>query len=152
MYRKVNDMFGDVIKVTPSSKIVGDMAMFMVQNNLQPEDVYKRGQELTFPQGVVDFFKGMIGQPHGGFPEKLQKIVLKGEKPITCRPGRIPRTGQIWPPSRPELEKAGPGTQRPGGALGGSLSRACSRNSTCIARNTMIPPCCRRRSFSTASI
>ncbi|WP_225072345.1 pyruvate carboxylase [Desulfuromonas sp. CSMB_57] len=89
MYRKVNDMFGDVIKVTPSSKIVGDMAMFMVQNNLQPEDVYERGQELTFPQGVVDFFKGMIGQPVGGFPEKLQKIILKGEQPITCRPGEF---------------------------------------------------------------
>jgi pyruvate carboxylase len=89
MYRKVNDMFGDIIKVTPSSKIVGDMAMFMVQNNLEPEDIYERGHELTFPQGVVDFFKGMIGQPHGGFPEKLQKIVLKGEEPLTCRPGEF---------------------------------------------------------------
>ncbi|MEZ4485802.1 MAG: hypothetical protein R2864_14960, partial [Syntrophotaleaceae bacterium] len=89
MYRKVNDMFGDIIKVTPSSKIVGDMAIFMVKNNLEPEDVYERGTELTFPQGVVDFFKGMIGQPHGGFPEKLQKIVLKGEEPITCRPGEF---------------------------------------------------------------
>ncbi len=89
MYRKVNDMFGDIIKVTPSSKIVGDMAMFMVQNNLEPEDVYERGHELTFPQGVVDLFKGMIGQPHGGFPEKLQKIVLKGEEPLTCRPGEF---------------------------------------------------------------
>ena len=76
MYRKVNFMFGDVIKVTPSSKIVGDMAMFMVQNNLEPEDVFERGDELTFPQGVVDFFKGMIGQPVGGFPERLQAIIL----------------------------------------------------------------------------
>jgi len=89
MYRKVNDMFGDLVKVTPSSKIVGDMAMFMVQNNLQPEDVYERGEELTFPQGVVDFFKGMIGQPYQGFPEKLQKIILKGEEPLTCRPGEL---------------------------------------------------------------
>ncbi|MEE4252703.1 MAG: pyruvate carboxylase [Desulfuromusa sp.] len=89
MYRKVNDMFGDLVKVTPSSKIVGDMAMFMVQNNLQPEDVYERGHELTFPQGVIDFFKGMIGQPYGGFPEKLQKIILKGEPPLTHRPGEL---------------------------------------------------------------
>ncbi|MCF6266518.1 MAG: pyruvate carboxylase [Desulfuromusa sp.] len=89
MYRKVNDMFGDLIKVTPSSKIVGDMAMFMVQNNLEPEDVYQRGHELTFPQGVIDFFKGMIGQPYGGFPEKLQKIILKGEQPLTHRPGEL---------------------------------------------------------------
>lgn len=89
MYRKVNDMFGDLVKVTPSSKIVGDMAMFMVQNNLEPEDVLERGQELAYPKGVVDFFKGMIGQPYGGFPEKLQKIVLKGEQPLTCRPGEL---------------------------------------------------------------
>jgi pyruvate carboxylase len=89
MYRKVNDMFGDLVKVTPSSKIVGDMAMFMVQNNLQPEDVMQRGQELTFPQGVVDFFKGMLGQPHGGFPKELQKIILKDEEPFTHRPGEF---------------------------------------------------------------
>jgi pyruvate carboxylase len=89
MYRKVNFMFGDIIKVTPSSKIVGDMAMFMVQNNLEPEDVFARGEELAFPQSVVDFFKGMIGQPVGGFPERLQAIILKGEKPLTCRPGEL---------------------------------------------------------------
>ena len=89
MYRKVNDMFGDLVKVTPSSKIVGDMAMFMVQNNLEPEDVFARGDELTFPQGVIDFFKGMIGQPYGGFPKELQKIILKGEQPLTCRPGEL---------------------------------------------------------------
>jgi pyruvate carboxylase len=89
MYRKVNDLFGDVIKVTPSSKIVGDMAMFLVQNNLEPEDVFSKGAELSFPQGVVDFFKGMIGQPVGGFPPELQKIILKGEQPLTCRPGEL---------------------------------------------------------------
>jgi pyruvate carboxylase len=89
MYRKVNDMFGDVIKVTPSSKIVGDMAMFMIQNDLEPEDVFARGKDLTFPQGVIDFFKGMIGQPVGGFPPELQKIILKDEKPLTCRPGEL---------------------------------------------------------------
>ena len=89
MYRKVNDMFGDLVKVTPSSKIVGDMAMFMIQNNLEPEDVMTRGHELTFPQGVIDFFKGMIGQPYGGFPKDLQKIILKDEEPLTCRPGEL---------------------------------------------------------------
>ncbi len=89
MYRKVNFMFGDVIKVTPSSKIVGDMTMFMVQNNLEPEDVFERGEELAFPQSVIDFFKGMIGQPVGGFPERLQAIILKGERPLTCRPGEL---------------------------------------------------------------
>jgi len=89
MYRKVNDMFGDVIKVTPSSKIVGDMAMFMIQNNLEPKDIFERGMEFTYPQGVIDFFKGMIGQPVGGFPPELQKIILKDETPLTCRPGEL---------------------------------------------------------------
>jgi pyruvate carboxylase len=65
------------------------MAMFMVQNNLEPEDIFARGEELAFPQGVVDFFKGMIGQPVGGFPPELQKIILKGEQPLTCRPGEL---------------------------------------------------------------
>lgn len=87
MYRTVNDMFGDIVKVTPSSKIVGDMAMFMVQNNLSPQDVHDKGEELAFPQGVIDFFKGMIGQPYQGFPQDLQKVILKGEEPLTDRPG-----------------------------------------------------------------
>lgn len=63
--------------------------MFMVQNNLEPDDVMQRGDELTFPQGVVDFFKGMLGQPYGGFPPELQKIILKGEEPFTHRPGEF---------------------------------------------------------------
>ncbi|MRR34629.1 pyruvate carboxylase [bacterium] len=89
MYHQVNLLFGDIIKVTPSSKVVGDMAIFLVKNNLQVEDVYTKGEELTFPASVVGLFKGMIGQPYGGFPEKLQQIILKGEEPITCRPGEL---------------------------------------------------------------
>ncbi len=89
MYKKVNDMLGDLIKVTPSSKVVGDLALFMVQNNLEPEDLYKKGDNLSFPDSVVSFFKGMLGQPYGGFPERLAKIVLKGEKPIKERPGKL---------------------------------------------------------------
>lgn len=87
MYRTVNDMFGDVVKVTPSSKIVGDMALFMVQNNLTEEDVYEKGMSLDFPDSVVEFFQGYLGQPYQGFPEKLQQIILKGKQPITGRPG-----------------------------------------------------------------
>lgn len=89
MYHKVNLLFGDIVKVTPSSKVVGDMAMFLVKNNLQPEDVFTKGDELTFPESVVGMFKGMLGQPYQGWPEELQKIVLKGEQPITCRPGEL---------------------------------------------------------------
>lgn len=89
MYVKVNQMLGDIIKVTPSSKMVGDLAIFMVQNELTPENIVQRGQALTFPDSVVSYFSGMMGQPDGGFPEDLQKVVLKGQKPITCRPGEL---------------------------------------------------------------
>lgn len=81
MYAKVNMMFGDIVKVTPSSKVVGDMALFMVQNNLTEEDIYQKGDTLDFPQSVRDFFAGKLGTPYGGFPEKLQKIILRGEEP-----------------------------------------------------------------------
>lgn len=89
MYASVNAMLGDIVKVTPSSKMVGDLAIFMVQNDLTPENIVARGEALTFPDSVVDYFKGMMGQPAWGFPEDLQRVVLKGEKPITCRPGEI---------------------------------------------------------------
>jgi len=65
------------------------MAMFLVKNNLQPEDVYTSQEELAFPESVVGMFKGMLGQPYQGWPEELQKIVLKGAEPITCRPGEL---------------------------------------------------------------
>ena len=86
MYSKVNDLFGDIIKVTPSSKVVGDMAQYLVSNNLTIEDVLERGENISFPQSVKSFFKGDLGQPVGGFPEKIQKIVLKDEQPYTERP------------------------------------------------------------------
>ncbi len=89
MYKTVNDMLGDLVKVTPSSKMVGDLAIFMVQNDLTPENIVERGEALTFPDSVVSYFKGMMGQPAWGFPPELQKVVLKGEKPITCRPGEL---------------------------------------------------------------
>ncbi len=89
MYGKVNMLFGDIVKVTPTSKVVGDMAIFLVKNNLQPEDIFTHGDELAFPESVVGMFKGMLGQPYGGWPAELQKIILKGEQPITCRPGEL---------------------------------------------------------------
>jgi pyruvate carboxylase len=86
MYARVNTMFGNLIKVTPSSKVVGDMAIFMVTNDLMPKDVMERGHEISFPESVIDFFKGDLGQPLGGFPKELQKIILKNNKPYTDRP------------------------------------------------------------------
>ncbi|AXI39596.1 pyruvate carboxylase [Bacillaceae bacterium ZC4] len=89
MYSRVNQMFGDIVKVTPSSKVVGDMALFMVQNNLTEEDVYERGESLDFPDSVIEFFAGYLGQPYGGFPKELQRVILKGREPITVRPGEL---------------------------------------------------------------
>jgi len=85
MYATVNDMFGDIVKVTPSSKVVGDMAQFMVANNLSREDVYEKGQNISFPESVQQYFMGEIGQPEGGFPKDLQKIILKDKQPFSDR-------------------------------------------------------------------
>ena len=82
MYKTVNDMLGDIVKVTPSSKMVGDLAIFMVQNGLTPDNIVERGEMLTFPDSVVSYFKGMMGQPEGGFPKDLQRVVLNGEETI----------------------------------------------------------------------
>jgi len=88
MYGEVNDLFGDIIKVTPSSKVVGDMAQYLVSNNLTVQDVLEDGENLSFPESVKSFFRGDLGQPVGGFPEKIQKIILKDEKPYTDRPNQ----------------------------------------------------------------
>ncbi|HEY7426232.1 MAG TPA: pyruvate carboxylase, partial [Gemmataceae bacterium] len=87
MYAEVNRMFGDIIKVTPTSKVVGDMALFMVGNNLTPDDVLSGTRELSFPESVIEFFEGRLGEPPGGFPETLQKRVLRGRQPLRGRPG-----------------------------------------------------------------
>jgi pyruvate carboxylase len=86
-YADVNQMFGDIVKVTPSSKVVGDMALMMVSQGLTRADVEDSKKEVAFPDSVVDLMRGSLGQPPGGFPKALQKKVLKGEKPITDRPG-----------------------------------------------------------------
>jgi pyruvate carboxylase len=88
MYATVNTMFGDIVKVTPSSKVVGDMAQFMVSNNLSEKDVYEKGEQISFPQSVQQFFMGEIGQPEGGFPKELQRIILKDKVPFTDRPNK----------------------------------------------------------------
>jgi pyruvate carboxylase len=87
LYAEVNRMFGDVIKVTPSSKVVGDMAIFMAANNLSPEDVVSGKRALAFPESVVEFFEGRLGQPPGGFPEALQRRILGTRTPLSDRPG-----------------------------------------------------------------
>src|SRR5262249_47123734 len=92
MYAEVNKMFGDIVKVTPSSKVVGDMALFMLANNLTAAEVIEGTRELAFPESVVEFFEGKLGQPPGGFPKKLQERILRGRQPI------VQRLGELLPP------------------------------------------------------
>ncbi|SDR81460.1 pyruvate carboxylase [Polaribacter sp. KT25b] len=93
MYAEVNTLFGNIVKVTPSSKVVGDMAQYLVSNNLTVTDVLERGDTISFPQSVASFFKGELGQPVNGFPKKLQKLILKDQIPFTDRPNaHIPPT------------------------------------------------------------
>jgi len=86
-YAQVNEMFGDIVKVTPSSKVVGDMAIMMVTSGLAASDVLDPEVEVAFPQSVVALFRGDIGQPYGGFPAQLQRKILAGKQPVTTRPG-----------------------------------------------------------------
>ncbi|MDC0738811.1 pyruvate carboxylase [Cognatishimia sp. SS12] len=87
-YADVNQMFGDIVKVTPSSKVVGDMALMMVSQGLSRDDVENPKKEVAFPDSVVDMMRGNLGQPPGGFPKGIVDKVLKGEAPNTERPGK----------------------------------------------------------------
>lgn len=84
-YEIVNGLFGDIVKVTPSSKVVGDMAMFMTANDLTSEDIFEKGEILSFPESVIGFFKGDLGHPVGGFPEEISKLILKNQQTIKGR-------------------------------------------------------------------
>ncbi len=88
MYADVNQMFGDIVKVTPSSKVVGDMALMMVSQGLSREDVENPKKDVAFPDSVIDMMRGNLGQPPGGFPPGILKKVLKDEQPVLERPGK----------------------------------------------------------------
>ena len=88
-YAEVNRLFGDIVKVTPSSKVVGDLALSMVAGGLTPEDIENPDRDIDFPESVYELFSGNLGQPASGFPKKLQKKILKGRKPLTVRPGSV---------------------------------------------------------------
>lgn len=87
VYAEVNQLFGDIVKVTPSSKAVGDMALFLITNNLSCAELLTTDRELAFPESVIDLISGKMGQPPGGFPSKVVKRILKGQKPLRGRPG-----------------------------------------------------------------
>ncbi|KAI9766534.1 MAG: pyruvate carboxylase [Geoglossum simile] len=86
-YEQANDLLGDIVKVTPTSKVVGDLAQFMVSNKLSYDDVIKKASELDFPGSVLEFFEGLMGQPYGGFPEPLRTKALRGRRKLNKRPG-----------------------------------------------------------------
>jgi pyruvate carboxylase len=88
MYADVNQMFGDIVKVTPSSKVVGDMALMMVSQGLSRAEVEDPAKDVAFPDSVIDMMRGNLGRPPGGFPEPIVKKILKGEKPLMERPGK----------------------------------------------------------------
>ena len=88
-YADVNEAFGDIVKVTPTSKVVGDMALYMVTSGLSAEDLVDPEHDIDFPESVIGLFRGDIGQPYGGFPADLQAKVLQGQEPLTERPGAV---------------------------------------------------------------
>ncbi|KAH8815360.1 carbamoyl-phosphate synthase L chain, ATP binding domain-containing protein [Xylogone sp. PMI_703] len=88
-YEQANDLLGDIVKVTPTSKVVGDLAQFMVSNKLSPEDIQRRAGELDFPGSVLEFLEGLMGQPYGGFPEPLRSNALRGRRKLDKRPGLV---------------------------------------------------------------
>jgi len=102
-YHDVNLMFGDIVKVTPSSKVVGDMALMMVSQDLTVADVENPAKDIAFPDSVVSMLKGDLGQSPGGWPAALQKKALKGEKPITARPGSLLKPADLKA-SRKDIE------------------------------------------------
>lgn len=86
-YEQANDLLGDIVKVTPTSKVVGDLAQFMVSNKFSYQDVQQKAKELDFPGSVLEFFEGLMGQPYGGFPEPLRSDALRGRRKLDKRPG-----------------------------------------------------------------
>lgn len=86
-YEEANKLLGDIVKVTPTSKVVGDLAQFMVTNKLSFDDVQKKAKELDFPGSVLEFFEGLMGQPYGGFPEPLRSDALRDRRKMDKRPG-----------------------------------------------------------------
>src|SRR3569833_3035814 len=99
-YADVNEMFGDIVKVTPSSKVVGDMALLMITQSLTKQAVLAPNVPIALPESVVQLFRGDLGQPYGGFPKALQAKILQGQQPLEQRPG------ESLPPADIEAERA----------------------------------------------
>ena len=144
MYATVNQLFGDIVKVTPSSKVVGDMALFMVTGNLSPMDVLNPGKKLSFPKSVVEMMQGYLGVPQGGWPKVLQKIILDSAnaKPFKGRPATVTRCLFLGSAKR-AVEKARPRAVRAGvafvSALSAGLSSVLGRHVKSYSNTSVIP-------------
>ncbi|MCB1100334.1 MAG: biotin/lipoyl-binding protein, partial [Verrucomicrobiae bacterium] len=103
-YAEVNQLFGDIVKVTPSSKVVGDMTMFLIAKGISPENVVNMPKNTSWPESVIDMLMGGLGQPMGGWPKDVQKAILGNRKPTTKRPGQLAKAVKM-PEVRANLEK-----------------------------------------------
>jgi len=105
-YAEVNQLFGDIVKVTPSSKVVGDMALFLLANEIKPADLLalRENHDISLPNSVVEMFSGALGVPPGGWPKKLQRIILRGQAPLKGSPSaNLPAAN--FPSEQSEVEK-----------------------------------------------
>ena len=144
-------MFGDIVKVTPSSKVVGDMALMMVAQGLTPADVLDPAREIAFPDSVVEMLHGDLGQPPGGWPPALQEKVLKGATPITVAAGLAAAPSRSRRRARAEAEKrCGRSARRRRARLVPDVSEGVRRLRRHASASTARCRRCRRRSFSTA--
>ena len=150
-YAQVNDMLGDIIKVTPTSKAVGDLAVLMVTNDLTAEDVLDPERDIAFPESIVEYFHGDVGQPPGGFPEGLQRKVLKGREPLTVRPGEALEPVDLEATREEVAEKIDRPVGRPGARLLPHVPGGVRRVRRLRAASTATSACCPRRSSSGAS-
>ncbi len=148
-YADVNQMFGNIVKVTPSSKVVGDLALMMVSSGITKEQVLDPNVEVAFPESVVQMMRGDLGRPEGGWPEGIQKKVLKDQKPLATRPGAA------LPPldlaaERKKLTRSWAAKRPTRSSPPISCTRRSSSTTRGTARSMATAPSCRRRCFSTA--
>jgi pyruvate carboxylase len=151
-YAEVNQMFGDIVKVTPSSKVVGDMALMMVSQASRVADVENPDKDIAFPESVVSMMRGDLGQPPWRLAGRIQAKVLKGDEAYTERPGSLLPPDADLEAERKEIETGSWSARSPRRSLPPtSCIRRCSPSSRASRRPTVRSACCRRRSISTGS-
>ena len=151
-YAEVNQLFGDIVKVTPSSKVVGDLALFMVTNDLTADDVLNPAAPLSFPRSVVEMMQGMLGEPEGGWPKEFQEIVLRSARaePIAGRPGAALPPADFAAAAREIVERRPSASRATRTCCRTCCIRRCSSTSWSTGSSTATRRRFRRRTSSTA--